>query len=184
MHIAKQTSDRLTIHLYPKFLWTLSGFLTLAGFFLLLSILGDPRADPGIFQQSAFCLLGGMVAALGSKLKTFEFDRPTQCLYIRHARVWRQQTEIYPIDSITAVRLNSETVSANGRTYSGQRIELVYRAGQVQPMMKGYSDATHQRQVAIAIGEFLNVPAEVPPGLEDAINAFMDFFQKNTHNRK
>ncbi|HHP7243512.1 MAG TPA: hypothetical protein ACFE0H_02370, partial [Elainellaceae cyanobacterium] len=66
------------------------------------------------------------------------------------------------------VRLSSKTVSAAGYSGTGSRIELVYPDNIIKPLTTSYSSDATQRKVAIAIAQFLNIEAHVPPTLSEA----------------
>lgn len=170
MHITKLTSNQLIVKRYPKFCWTAIGFLGIGGVVILMSSLFGLSAEDS--PQTALWMIGiAGIVLMFAELRIYEFDRDRQQLRIRRCWVLRERTVDYPLDSVVAVRLSSMSVSAAGYSGSGSRIELVYPQSIIKPLTSSYSSDATQRQVAIAIAEWLNVEALVPPTLGDAFQA-------------
>ncbi|WP_346289674.1 hypothetical protein [Sphaerothrix gracilis] len=168
MHITKHTSHQLIVKQYPKFCWTVTGFLGIAGLFNLLApLFGSPAED---FLATATLMLGiAVVVLMFAELRIFEFDRDRAQLRIRRCWIARQQTIDYPLATLIAVRLSSKTVRVEGYGGTGSRIELVYLDGVMKPLTTAYSSDATQRQVAIAIAQLFNVEAQVPPTMGEVM---------------
>lgn len=175
MHISKRTSRQLTVKIYPRFCWSLAGFLGVAGVISALVNLFGETVDISL-QTSLVMIVGAAIALAIAELRIYEFDRTRQALRIRRCWIWREASIEYPLASLVAVRLSSKTVSVEGYGGTGSRIELIF-PNAIKPLTTVYSSDGTQRNVAIAIAELFNIEAQVPPTLGQAFRSIMNMFK-------
>lgn len=168
MHIAKRTSNQLIVQKYPKFCWAVAGSFSVFCLFTLIAPLFEVSAENDL--QTVLGAFGiAMIALACAELRTFEFDRDRQHLRIQQCWIWRQRAVDYPLTTLVAVRLSSKAVYAEEYRTIASRIELVYPDNTIKPLTASYSSDATQRKVAIAIAELLNVEAQVPPTVGEAL---------------
>jgi hypothetical protein len=168
MHIARQDLRQMVVRIYPSISWTMAVIFVAIALIALFS------------HEIGFALLFigfALLLNIMAEIKTYVFDRDRQQLTIHRWRYWRKRKDEYALNRLAAVALAYSRSSDGDSNVS--RIELVYDSGQVLPLTNYYS-STEKRNITIAIANFLNVEARVPPSLgevvKEAFNLFADLF--------
>lgn len=203
MKIAKRTSTHLQIRDVPLETWIfgsvfmmLGTYIITSGFIYGTSELAISTTANGIFG-GLFLLIGLMIMRRGCLLRC-DFDKTAGMLTMTHRGVLRTNCERLRLKDITKVKLEQPLKSIAGNTPTNRlveaevmevpapayRIVLVLEAEQQLPLThRYYENREHQKILAESIAEFLDVEAEIPPGLGDLLKSFWggikSYFQTN-----
>ncbi|MGP1386182.1 MAG: hypothetical protein ACTS2F_21665 [Thainema sp.] len=192
MKIAKRTSTHLQIRDVPLETWifgsvfaVLGTYIITSGFIYGTSELAISTAANGFFG-GLFLLVGLMILRRGCLLRC-DFDKATGTLTMINRGVLRTNCERLRLKDITKVKLEQPLKSITGNSSTNglvenevvevpapaYRIVLVLDERQQLPLTsRYYENREHQKLLAESIAEFLDVEAEIPPGLGDLLKSF------------